>query len=121
MPGFGRRFAKGGATFYCGKIFTARHMACVSSPLATGYISPTRFLTVAGGLSLSQSAMAPLPDALALLSEVSPMPASMMMQSVPAAMIASALLCHVAKELMVVGSLNWRSTTARAAAIVSVP
>ena len=52
MPGagqqFGRRFCKGGSAFYCGRVFTARHMSCVSSPLATGFIKPTAFLSVTG-------------------------------------------------------------------------
>ena len=50
MPGagFGRQFAKGGSAFYCGRVFTARHMSSVSSPLIRGYVAPTAFLAMPG-------------------------------------------------------------------------
>ena len=41
---FGRRFATGGSTFYMGRCFTVRHMSCVSSPHANGFIAPPRHI-----------------------------------------------------------------------------
>jgi hypothetical protein len=85
MPGFGRRFAHGGSTFYCGKVFSVRHLSCVSSPLSTGYISPTRFLTVAGALNTAQCALvAPLAgDVLGAVASDLPMVRSMLSPTSP--------------------------------------
>ena len=64
MPGagFGRQFARGGSAFYCGRVFTARHMSCVSSPLITGFIAPTAFLSTSA-MAVGDTAWSPLASA----------------------------------------------------------
>jgi hypothetical protein len=64
MP-YGARFANGSA-FYCGRHFTARHLARVNSPLATGYISPTAFLSTSV-MAVGATAWSPLSAADAVV------------------------------------------------------
>jgi hypothetical protein len=49
-PRMGMRFASGNV-YYMNRTFTARHLQCVGSPLAAGFVSPMRMMSTSTGIA----------------------------------------------------------------------